>query len=300
MNRRCLVVDDHAGFRAAARRLLESEGWIVVGEAADGAAALMAAASLRPDMVLLDIGLPDIDGFEVAEGLAGSPVDVVLALEPRRGGVRQSRRGQPGGRLHRQGRSRWRDPPRASWLRGRPMARHVRRRRSVLLLIGVAALAFGPIATYQLTLTAPRSAALLLADIGVGWSMIAAGLLICDRRPGNRIGPLAVATGFVWFAGDFTSAGNAGVAYVATVFHGWFDPLFAILILAYPTGRLLRPWIAGWRSGSSSSRQAGRSPRPTRFARSPGGSARPASTRSTHRSAPSRRWTRSGGSRPSR
>lgn len=78
MNRRCLVVDDHAGFRAAARRLLESEGWIVVGEAADGAAALMAAASLRPDMVLLDIGLPDIDGFEVAEGLAGSPVDVVL------------------------------------------------------------------------------------------------------------------------------------------------------------------------------------------------------------------------------
>jgi DNA-binding NarL/FixJ family response regulator len=78
VNRRCLVVDDHAGFRAAARRLLESEGWIVVGEAADGAAALTAAASLRPDMVILDIGLPDIDGFEVAESLAGSPVEVVL------------------------------------------------------------------------------------------------------------------------------------------------------------------------------------------------------------------------------
>ena len=121
------------------------------------------------------------------------------------------------------------------------------RRRIVLLAVAVVALLVGPIATYQLTLTAPRSAALLLADVAVGWSMIAAGLIVCDRRPGNRIGPLAVATGFVWFAGDFTSASGAVVAYVAEVFHGWFDPLFAILILAYPTGRLLRPidrWLA--------------------------------------------------------
>jgi DNA-binding NarL/FixJ family response regulator len=78
VNLRCLVVDDHAGFRAAARRLLESEGWTVVGEAADGATALAAAAALRPDVVLLDIGLPDIDGFAVARGLAGGSADVVL------------------------------------------------------------------------------------------------------------------------------------------------------------------------------------------------------------------------------
>jgi signal transduction histidine kinase len=122
-----------------------------------------------------------------------------------------------------------------------------RRRRIVLGVIGLAALVVGPLATYQLTLTAERSPALLLADVAVGWSMIAAGLVICDRRPGNRIGPLAVVTGFVWFAGDLASASSAGVAYVATVFHGWFDPLFAILILAYPTGRLVRPvdrWLA--------------------------------------------------------
>jgi signal transduction histidine kinase len=77
--------------------------------------------------------------------------------------------------------------------------------------------------------------------------MIAAGLAICDRRPGNRLGPLAVLTGFVWFAGDFTSSNVAVVAYLADVLHGWFDPLFAIVILAYPTGRLLRPidrWLA--------------------------------------------------------
>ena len=78
MSRRCLVVDDHAGFRAAARRLLESEGWEVVGEAWDGASALDAAATLRPDVVLLDIGLPDVDGFAVAEGLAAGSADVVL------------------------------------------------------------------------------------------------------------------------------------------------------------------------------------------------------------------------------
>ncbi|MGH3372398.1 MAG: response regulator, partial [Nocardioidaceae bacterium] len=65
-----LVVDDHAGFRATARRLLERDGWTVVGEAEDGLAALRAAAALRPDVVLLDIGLPRHDGFWVADRLA--------------------------------------------------------------------------------------------------------------------------------------------------------------------------------------------------------------------------------------
>jgi DNA-binding NarL/FixJ family response regulator len=76
---RILVVDDHAGFRATARRWLEAEGWTVVGEARDGATALFAVAALHPDVVLLDIGLPDMDGFVVAERMAGegSP-DIVL------------------------------------------------------------------------------------------------------------------------------------------------------------------------------------------------------------------------------
>lgn len=72
-----LVVDDHPAFRASARRLLESEGYLVVGEAGDGASALAAVAELSPDLVLLDVQLPDIDGFEVAERLNGS-TDVVL------------------------------------------------------------------------------------------------------------------------------------------------------------------------------------------------------------------------------
>jgi len=68
-----LIVDDHDGFRESARALLEAEGFAVVGDAADGAAAGMEVARLRPDVVLLDVQLPDVDGFVVAERLAAVP-----------------------------------------------------------------------------------------------------------------------------------------------------------------------------------------------------------------------------------
>jgi DNA-binding NarL/FixJ family response regulator len=68
-----LIVDDHDGFRDSARALLEAEGFTVVGDAGDGAAAVAAVALLRPDVVLLDIQLPDADGFTVAERLAAGP-----------------------------------------------------------------------------------------------------------------------------------------------------------------------------------------------------------------------------------
>jgi DNA-binding NarL/FixJ family response regulator len=78
--RSVLIVDDHAGFRRTARVLLETEGFEVIGEAADGESALLAAARLRPRLVLLDIQLPDLDGFEVAVRLAGGsdPPAVIL------------------------------------------------------------------------------------------------------------------------------------------------------------------------------------------------------------------------------
>jgi DNA-binding NarL/FixJ family response regulator len=73
-----VIVDDHTSFRTSARMLLELEGFEVVGEAADGESALEIAAELEPELVLLDVALPDTNGFDVAERLAGGPSKVIL------------------------------------------------------------------------------------------------------------------------------------------------------------------------------------------------------------------------------
>jgi len=75
-----VIVDDHAGFRRMARRMLEDAGFDVVGEASDGESALCRVAALGPHLVLVDVQLPDLDGFVVAQRLsdAGSPTVVIL------------------------------------------------------------------------------------------------------------------------------------------------------------------------------------------------------------------------------
>ena len=76
-----LIVDDHPSFRSTARVLLQAEGFEVVGEAEDGDSAVRAAQELRPDVVLLDVQLPDFDGFEVAarlRSLNGATPAIVL------------------------------------------------------------------------------------------------------------------------------------------------------------------------------------------------------------------------------
>ena len=75
-----LIVDDHADFRRSARAMLEVEGFAVVGEAANGAGALSILTTLRPDIVLLDIQLPGVDGFDVADLLAAGLDPPVVVL----------------------------------------------------------------------------------------------------------------------------------------------------------------------------------------------------------------------------
>ncbi|WP_211262604.1 response regulator [Nitriliruptor alkaliphilus] len=75
-----LIVDDHGGFRAWARAFLADEGYRVVGEAADGSEAIGAVRRLCPDVVLLDVHLPDVDGFEIARRIAAQPDPPVVVL----------------------------------------------------------------------------------------------------------------------------------------------------------------------------------------------------------------------------
>ena len=84
MHRTVVIVDDHARFRRSARKLLELEGFDVVGEAADAASAVSEVEELRPDIVLVDIGLPDADGRDVCQALRSNgqlaPVMFLTAL----------------------------------------------------------------------------------------------------------------------------------------------------------------------------------------------------------------------------
>ena len=97
-----LIVDDHEDFRASAMALLELEGFDVVGLAEDGEAALEAVARLHPDIVLLDVQLPGIDGFDVARRLAADvdgPRVVLISSRDRSAYAAQLRDAQVSGFL---------------------------------------------------------------------------------------------------------------------------------------------------------------------------------------------------------
>ena len=97
-----LVVDDHEGFRACARRLLEGDGFEVVGEAADATSGIEAARGLHPDLVLLDVQLPDLDGLQASKRIGalngGSAIVLTSSCDPT--DILGSLVREPGARLH--------------------------------------------------------------------------------------------------------------------------------------------------------------------------------------------------------
>ena len=83
MATRVLIVDDHEPFRTVARELLEGAGYVIAGEAATAEEALAAVAADAPDAVLLDVQLPDRDGFSVASALMGVDGPTVVLISSR-------------------------------------------------------------------------------------------------------------------------------------------------------------------------------------------------------------------------
>ena len=171
-----LIVDDHAAFRASARALLQAEGFDVIGEAADGAAAVEAVAALRPEIVLLDIQLPDLDGLAVAEQLAGAPDPPAVVLISSRDAAAYGPRLQA-------------TPARGfipkSGLSGEALAALVWLRAMVrrLGLVGLAGVALGLTAEWVgFGWGDPRH---WIPDLAVGWTFIGCGLVASGAAAGE-------------------------------------------------------------------------------------------------------------------
>jgi DNA-binding NarL/FixJ family response regulator len=99
MARTVVIVDDHDGFRAQARAMLTRAGYDVVREARDGASAVQASREMRPDLVLLDVQLPDMTGFEVARHLfEGADPPAVVLISSREASDYGARVGRSGAR----------------------------------------------------------------------------------------------------------------------------------------------------------------------------------------------------------
>ena len=100
---RVVIVDDHARFRAQATELLTLERFTVVGDADTGAGGVELSQALAPDVVLLDVGLPDANGFDLVRGDACHRRRRRAHLQPGVARLRQARRRQRRGGLHQQG-----------------------------------------------------------------------------------------------------------------------------------------------------------------------------------------------------
>ena len=218
MGHRILIVDDHPSFRASARVVLESEGFEVVGEAVDGASALHECCRLRPEVVLLDVQLPDIDGFDVcaADHRVRRAPDRDHDLEPRRLGLRAAGHDLGGMRVRAQGRALGR--ARAG------VAGPVTGLRRALGLVAIEGIVVGLVALAIVLSSDHVGNRAVTATLGlfIGWSFIGAGLFAWWRRPDNRFGVLMTAVGFAFFLGVLVAADSS---LLFTVGRALLEPL---------------------------------------------------------------------------
>ena len=77
---RLLLADDHRMLREGLRRSLTDEGFDVIGEASDGAEAVEMASNLKPDVVLMDVTMPDVDGVEATRRLSASHPEIPVVM----------------------------------------------------------------------------------------------------------------------------------------------------------------------------------------------------------------------------
>ena len=222
-----LIVDDHDDFRESASALLEAEGFAVVGAAADGAEAIAAVERLRPQVVLLDIQLPDLDGFAVAERLAMGPDPPSVVLVSSR-----------------------KQPPTGPDLRRRPRWDSSRSANSGSALASLAEPADALVPAPPLAGRALPSASLPNGSSSA-WTTHATGCQTSSpagrsspagwsRGHGaqSRSGALMAATGFAWFLGNFAAAGVEPVGWLgAHALYLYRGPLVHLLV-TYPRGRL--------------------------------------------------------------
>ena len=237
MSQTVLVVDDHAGFRAKARLLLEADGYEVIGEAADAQTAVAEASRLRPEVVLLDVQLPDGDGFDVAARITeGEAAPAVVLTSSRdwsdsaelilRSGARgflpkdQLSGGATGG------------------------AAGVRSLRLALVGLGLAGFTAGlvtlPLALASDFLGDDKAAHAIFGPL-ITWSFVGTGLYAWWRRPGNNFGPLMTAIGFVWAVSALEASEVEGLFIIGLLVAPLAYALFLHMLVAFPTGRLQTP-----------------------------------------------------------
>ena len=230
-----LIVDDHPSFRASARALLECEGYEVVGEAADGMEALRQVARLTPDLVLVDVGLPDLDGFEVTARLArNGGARGGADLQSRGLRLRRNRPAQRRAGLHRQRRA----------VRACLAGAAVRPTQGRLVAVAVAGvlLIAMPVPLLLTSEHLEMRAAWIALNAVVSGGFLGAGLISWQRRPCNRTGLLMVAVGLTLPLGLLQASDVPGVFAVGQLLGSLFAAVAIHLLLAYPTGELRDRW----------------------------------------------------------